>query len=322
MKNRKVIKKDLFDAIEGYYAMSVIYLLHSNGILNYNSGEINTNSGNKNIYISLKFLQQRTDIIIVTHAGKYALAKKYRHYLQLGYHLEKIIGAYGNFPAIKGKYGIEINKKSFAVAYRTAGYYINGTVQQHILEKLGAKYVLDLGCGYCNSLIGFCRAGEKRKGIGIDLNSIICSDVKKKIKSQNLNKKIKIICGDASEFDHILSNDEISGIDVIIGSNYFNEFFQTDNNAVRILKKLKRYFPGKRLIVLDYYSTWDTKDYQRKAYQHNYIHDLIQLLSGQGLPPPNYNKWNIVYAKAGYILEEVMEGNFGGIKWFIHILRS
>lgn len=321
MKNGRVIKKDLFDAIEGYYAMSLMYLLHSNGIIDYNSGEINPNSRDKKIYFVLKFLRERTDIIIRSPSGKYYIAKKYRHYLHLGYHLEKIIGAYGNFKT-KGKYGLVINKKSFAAAYHNADYYINSNFQQSILEKLGASHVLDLGCGYCNTLISFCSAGEKRKGIGIDLNPIICSEVKKKIRDLKLGKKIKILSGDASEFDKMLSGNEISGIDVIIGSNYFNEYFSSENTALRIFKKLKRHFPGRRLVILDYYSTWDTKESSLKVYQHNYIHDLIQLLSGQGLTPRDYNKWNTVYTKAGYILEEVMEGSSVGIKWFIHILRS
>ena len=84
---------------------------------------------------------------------------------------------------------------------------------------------------------------------------------------------------------------------------------------------MKKAFPGKFLVVVDYYGSFNTREANNKDLQHNYVHDVMQILTGQGVPPKNYKEWNEYYAKAKCNLLHVHEGRSNGIKWFIHIVK-
>jgi hypothetical protein len=74
-------------------------------------------------------------------------------------------------------------------------------------------------------------------------------------------------------------------------------------------------------VITDYYSIYGTSAAANPVLQHNYLHDIMQIFSGQGLTPKDYKGWNVLYRKAGCRLLNVFEGESIGIKWFIHVLQ-
>jgi SAM-dependent methyltransferase len=182
-------------------------------------------------------------------------------------------------------------------------------------------HLLDLGCGAGALTVQFCQQGKNHTAVGIDAGSEMCSTARYFIKQAKLSTRIKIHCERAENFASVLPATVIQQTDIIVAGNLFNEFFKDEGTAaVRLLKKLKQYFPGRYLIVVDYYGILGTANYNDADLTHNYVHDMLQLFSGQGVPPANYKKWQKLYKAAGCILAEVTEGQSQGVNWFLHKL--
>ena len=56
-------------------------------------------------------------------------------------------------------------------------------------------------------------------------------------------------------------------------------------------------------------------------YRHTLLHDIVQVISAQGIPPPDLEKWVAIYHAANCQLVHAYEGESSGIEWFIHVVQ-
>jgi hypothetical protein len=139
------------------------------------------------------------------------------------------------------------------------------------------------------------------------------------VRRAKLYTRIQIYCEQAIWFNRVLSATELEQTDIIVASNLLNEFFGSEGvPAVRLLRKLKRYFPGRSLLVVDYYGVLGTAHQADASLTHNYVQDMLQLFSGQGVPPSTYRQWQKIYRQADCESKLVYEGKNSGVNWFIH----
>ena len=130
----------------------------------------------------------------------------------------------------------------------------------------------------------------------------MCRIARQKIAAARLRTRIQIICGDACRVGGHFDSRVRDGIEALQSSGLLNELFRNDNSqVVRYLKRLKRWFPGRRLFVVDYYGKLTRAPIVGRKYQHTLIHDLIQVLSAQGVPPADLREWIKIYENAGCV---------------------
>jgi hypothetical protein len=106
-------------------------------------------------------------------------------------------------------------------------------------------------------------------------------------------------------------------VQAVTACQVVNEMFADGSGrAVAWLRRLRRAFPGRPLVVSDYYGRLGRPS--RSADRMTLLHDFVQLTSGQGVPPSSRQEWQKIYAEAGCRLVHVVEAN--GVSWFVHIV--
>ena len=97
-----------------------------------------------------------------------------------------------------------------------------------------------------------------------------------------------------------LPREQLSQVDAVVAANVLNEFFANPSGAdvVEVLAQLRQFIPGALLIVSDYYGRLGTPLSSCARWHSTMTHDLVQVLSGQGVPPSDHAAWADIYARA------------------------
>lgn len=314
------MKKTLFDIIESYYAAHLLIHLNDKGVFKEPGKKrlIKSYFPNADVF---RFISTRTDILQPKDENSFIVNKKYGSYISSGFHIEKFLQAYGQFDTAAKQPSIIIDEEKFAETYQHATPFNNPRAVLNFFSLLQARTILDLGCGTGNLITQFCKQNKLNKAFGIDQNPHLNKVAAQLIKKNGLGRRAKIVNGTVTEFDEILDAATLQQVDVVYASSILNEFFYSPAKLVKLLKKLAKIFRGKFMVVADYYGTFHTREANNQDLQHNYVHDVMQVLTGQGVPPKDSRGWNEYYAKAKCKLVHVQEGNSGGINWFIHIVK-
>lgn len=315
----KKIQKNLFDIIEGFYLSQILIFLNEAGHF---SKEKKKAVDAAHLDQLLQVLLESTNIIKKQRNGDFELAEEYASYPALGFHIDKLLQAYGHVAPNKNKFRLQIDGKKFAGAYKKVYPFQDWQFLLSMIEGWPVNHLFDLGCGMGKLAVQFCEQDKKHTAIGIDVGREMCTAARSFIQEAKLAKRAKIYCAKAEAFHRVLPPAVMERTDIIVASNLLNEFFSGEGEAViSLLKQLKKYFPGRPLMVVDYYGILGTSHQNDPELRHNYVHDMIQLFSGQGVPPANYKQWQKLYRRAGCVLEEVTEGRSQGVNWFVHRVR-
>lgn len=315
-------KKNLLDLIESYYLIHFLrHLCHTNVI---DPGRSNLSPNRKSPFINemLEFISDRTDIVQKKKSG-YSLSPSYKGYTNLAYHIDKLVDSYGNFDFNNPRRLLQLNKPAFASAKEKTMPYYDYALINAVLDQVEGNHILDLGCGMGGLMLSYCLGNTaSRKATGIDNNKGLCTRGNRLFQQEGLKKKARIYYGNVLEIGEAIPEKALEDVNIVVANNFMNELFGAGKNKPfeGLLKVLKQKFPGRYLVIMDYYGVFGTKRKNDPRLQHNYIHDVMQLFSGQGVPPPDYKSWNQYYKKAGYRLLQVYEGEMTGISWFIHVL--
>lgn len=315
-------KKNIFDIIEGYYLSHFLRHLCQKKIITPGSTAIRFSKQDPFTENMLRFIADKTDIL-VERKGAFVLSKKYAHYTSLGYHIDKLIDSYGNFDFTNKRRILQLNKPAFAASKEKTTPYFDYALLQAILDKVDGSSILDLGCGMGGLMAGYCSGDKKRRAIGIDNNRGLCKRGNRLFENNKLKSRARIYYGDVLKIDEAIPKRSRDAVDIVVANNFMNELFGSGvkKPAEILLAELKKTFPDRYLVIMDYYGVFGTSRRNHPLLQHNYMHDIMQLFSGQGVPPANYKAWNKYYSKAGCKLLQVFEGTNTGISWFIHVIR-
>lgn len=187
-----------------------------------------------------------------------------------------------------------------------------------ILDRHDVTRILDLGCGQGLFLRAFAEHKNNLTGIGIDLNRHSIAIARQKSSAHGLSNRLRFVCEDALLFDQCIAAEELRRIDCVFCKDLLNEFFHEGPDSVaRCLKKIVTTFPGKPIIVVDYLSSKSTENNIDPRLR---IHDFVQLVSGQGIPPSEYSHWCEVYELAGLAVEEHYDIPSDGYDMFLDVL--
>jgi len=323
------------DVIEGYYLAHIVHHFHRRGLLEYlarpRSPEwLARRFGYDAPLLSalLHYVSQRTDILSRSEGGRYRLEPLYADYYYLGFQLDKFLGAYG---ATVERIDASLRRKGLGRALvdrrREAQAYdrIQSPPNQVVLEVARDRTIpsmLDLGCGPATLLTALATSDRAFRGWGIDASAAMCRVARARVARSGFADRIRIIHGDARVVARSVSRRERARIETLHCKGLLNELFRHGpGEAAAYLGRLRALFPGRLLFVVEYYGKLTRVSDPGPRYGHTLLHDLIQMLTSQGVPPADLAGWADVYARGGCALEHAYEGDSQGIEWFVHLVR-
>ncbi len=327
-------KASVLDAVEGFYLANILNHFHRIGLLDKLRDDQTVKQLAESFDYSsevlgalLEFLVQRSEVV-TRSAGKYVLAQTFTDDYYVGFQLDKFVGSYG--PAVTGL--SESLRRKFpgrslvdrvveSEAYDRIGSPPNPIVLA-VMESLGPATMLDLGCGPGTTLAALAQRDSRFRGWGVDVVAAMCVVARARIDELGLSEQIEIIHHDGRDLVTALPLDLRDRVDVLHCKGILNEFFgRGDEHAIDYLRQVRDLFPDRLLINVDYYGKLGRMDVIPSEYRHTVLHDVIQVLTRQGVPPRDRAGWASVYEAAGAKLEHAFEGDDSGIEWFVHVVR-
>ena len=75
------------------------------------------------------------------------------------------------------------------------------------------------------------------------------------------------------------------------------------------------------MILCDYYGRLGKVRQRSAEFKRTLIHDVAQIVSGQGVPPSCLEGWREIYSRTSCTLVKAFEGRSEGLTWFIHVIQ-
>lgn len=326
-----------YEVIQGFYLGHVVFALHAHGVLKRLETWQSAEALAKHLRLDAKLLQSllaflyaSTNLLSRDRRGFYRLRRQYANYALLSFQIEKFLGAYRpplasltdvlRNPSLGEKLTDEI---ALANAFGALGLQSEPCAGAQIIRSLGVRVLVDIGCGPGTLLCDLAGQDREFQGWGLDKSSAMCRIARQRLVSGGLSGRVKIIRGDARYLGRYFGPRQRSSVEALYAGSLLNEWFSKGTNqAVRFLKEAKSLFPGRVLIIDDYYGRLNLN--QRSVTdrtRHNIVHDLMQAVTGQGVPPSNFRSWRSVYRAAGCKLLRSYEGVADGLTWFYHVIQ-
>jgi len=270
---------------------------------------------------TLEILSLRTNLIECS-AGKYFVTPRYdwgARFFFLQY-----VGSYGpnayalarilRDPSIGGDL---VDREQHKRAFERAAPWDRNPLGA-LIDQLGLNSILDIGCGTASMLLYLASCSEDFKGWGIDNSSWMCTAARKRIAEAGLRSRVKILSGDSRDLSSVVPSRIVDRVQALTASGVANEFFSDGiSHAVKWLTNIKAVFPGRTLLIADYYGQLG---YSREnVWRGIALHDYVSAISGQGIPPPNLAGWKKVYRASHCTLIQTVEEP--GSPNFIHVLK-
>ena len=184
-----------------------------------------------------------------------------------------------------------------------------------LVLQLDLTRVLDIGCGTANMLIYLAVHLKEFIGWGIDISPQMCAAARRKVAAIQNGQRIKIFRADSRQLKSALPARIIKQVQAITAKGVANEFFASGiSEAVAWLSNIKAAFPGRTLLIADYYGQLG---FNKKPGRVVGLHDYVQVISWQGVPPPDVAGWEKVYRAAKCKLIQTVED----LPNFIHVLK-
>jgi SAM-dependent methyltransferase len=325
-------KYGLLDLIEGYHLSHAVFFLHYERIL----PELTSPLFASQIALDhrfdetltklvLTYVAERTDLIIKLTDGRFVLGARYADLGRLNFEIEQYIGTYG--PNTRNLKSI-IRNPTLASAYvdreshmRAFERYDPTSMISVLVGRLAPRFVLDIGCGVGHMLIHRAKVDQSIRGWGIDSNKAMIAAGTRQIAAAGVGARIVLLQGDCKEVGEIIPSQVRSGVDLITASSLFNEMFANGNNdVVQYLKRLGTWFPGRRLLIADYYGQLG-KSSSELTPSCGFLHDFVQVISGQGVPPADLAEWLAIYQAGSCVVVDYLEGVNMEFRWFAHLVQ-
>jgi SAM-dependent methyltransferase len=268
---------------------------------------------------SLAYLAARTDLVLRSDAG-FAIGPGYDD--EAGFLVDLYVRAFGPAAADfartlrrPGKAGAKVDRRAQADAFEDDR---GDRPLARLLRQLDFNHILDLGCGNAGVLRALAAANKGFVATGIDANPAMCRAARRLARAAGIDRRVRIVEGDARNPGRVLSAKDRASIEAIVARDFVNELCRNGGKAaVAWLRRMRRLFPGRVLVVADYYGGLGRP--ASPAIRSVLLHDFAQLMSGQGVPPGDMGGWQALYEAAGCRLRHAVEDDAS--PRFIHFVR-
>lgn len=187
-----------------------------------------------------------------------------------------------------------------------------------ILRRLELGAVLDLGCGPGALLADLAVHDPSFEGWGLDANPQMCEAARRRLALAGVGDRVTIFEADVGALSAEIPSSVLGRVRTVTAASLLNGFFWPDEApAVAWAQHLRAQLPGRLLVVVDYYGRLGK--HEGPLPRPIALHDYVQLLSGQGVPPPDLSGWRHVYEAAGCALVHAIEDPQADR--FVHLVR-
>jgi SAM-dependent methyltransferase len=270
----------------------------------------------------LEYVAGRTDLLRKTR-NQFVTTRRYSGDSQ--FLLDLYVGAYGNNarqltrllrdPAVAPG---AIDRIRYARAFDSA----DGSTAEFLRElirRLQLNHVLDLGCGNAALLVELAVQNTRFAGWGVEVNRAMCRVARKRIRAAGVGNRVRVLEGDCTDLASVLRKNLRASIGAVTACNVANEMFAEGHaQAIVWLRGIRKILPGRPLLIADYYGRLGSKRNRRPS-RKTLLHDYVQLISGQGVPPASAAEWRSIYWRAKCGLVHIIEDK--ATTRFIHIVR-
>jgi SAM-dependent methyltransferase len=269
----------------------------------------------------LEYVAARTDLL--RRSGERFVATA-NYSAESRFLLDLYVGAYGGNAAHLARLlrnssaaPSAVDRLRHARAFEAADVLTLGILPE-LIRRFGLNHVLDLGCGNGALLVELARQDLNFVGWGIDFNRAMCKAARARIRAARLGKRLRVLEGDCRKLRSALPDKVSAMVRAVVAGNVANEMFADGHSrAIAWLRDMRKALPGRPLLIADYYGRLGQK--KRHPSRKTLLHDYAQLISGQGVPPPDAAVWRSIYSRAGCRLVHMIEDK--ATTRFIHILR-
>lgn len=321
---------DLFRSLGGYYQSLLLHHFFRSGLfdllaeprtvellaqrLGWRPGELNC---------CLEFLRTTTRLIDRDRERLFRLSISKTELQGVRFEVTKFVGAYGptavhlDRTLSNAGSGLSlVDRRALAEAFRGVKDVSRGWI---VPMLLGAQVssLIDLGCGTASLLVELAGLRAGFRGVGVDGSREMCKVARLHARSHGVSRRVRIVCADVRDVGSLPEGE------ALYAASLLNELFANGaDEAVDFLRRLKERYPGRDCWFVDYYGQLDQGPKKTgREVTHALLHDLIQVLSGQGVPPPDLKAWRVIYRHADVKLVEAHEFQGRGITWFVHRVR-
>ena len=208
-----------------------------------------------------------------------------------------------------------VDRKRHTQAIKIGGSFAVKGVPE-VIRQLQFNRILDIGCGSGALLVALAKQNPDFVGWGLEMNPSMCRLARAGIRSEGI-KGVRIIRGDSRNPRQALAADIRSRVQTVTACQVANEMFGAGfSGVVAWLRGLRRAFPGRPLLIADYYGRLGSKASGDE--RQTILHDYVQLISGQGVPPSSLKQWKAIYAEAGCRFAHAVEDTC--TTRFIHVV--
>ncbi len=330
----------LLDAIEGMYLAEAVDFLHREGLLAA-LGEgasvpalAEAHGFDADALLRLvEYVALRCDVlerIDGERGARYAASPAYRDGSGPAYLLDQYAGGFGpalrnlrevlRAPAEAGRF---VDRARHGAAYRYAASGSNAPEVIALVEELGIGVLLDVGCGGGQLLAELAAARPEFRGIGIDANPAVIEPARRALADRGLTGRVELLCGDIPSLETQLSPERRASVDALAAVSVANAYAAgyPGRTIEDFLRALQALFPNRFLFLCDYYGRLGAVPDEPERFRRTLLHDLAQVISGEGVPPAEIAAWRAIYERAGCSLVAHFEGEADGIARFVHLIQ-
>jgi hypothetical protein len=328
-------RREPLEIIEGAYLARVIEHFHTHGVFARLHDKITPRALARALHYDeellgalLELLYQRTTLLGRTRSGRYWLERKYEDYYFLGFQIDKFLRAYG--PCLdylaesltsKSLGRRFVDRRIEADAYHALQSPPNPVVME-LVRARKIRSLIDLGSGPATMLTQLATEDASFVGWGIDESAEMCRVARERVAEAGVEGRVHIVHADARTLASRVPAKARRSIEALQSKGLMNELFRRSSaGAIKYLRALKRLFPGRLLFIVDYYGKLTRAREVSPKYVHTVVHDVLQLVTAQGVPPGDLRGWAEVYHAASCLVEHAYEGDSQGIEWFVHLVR-
>lgn len=272
----------------------------------------------------LWYLAERTDFIEKKGEGTYQLNEAYFSYRKSEFLIRQYAQAY-SFDGDILEYSLKgvktvsfVDEEKHALAYKKlegAGF----PFLKKLIGQMDVNCVLEFGCGAGNLLMELAREHKGFRGYGVDANKEMYTRFTENISKYNLSGQLTAFHGNAEKPNGIINEAGLKEVELIVAASLVNSFFsEGEGQIINWLQMMKSVFPDRRLLIADYYGRMGVDHYSNSP--EILLHDWVQLISNQGIPPAEEGAWRKIYEKAGCRLLDTMEPEKSLIPFFVHLV--
>ena len=320
------VRLPLTDLLAGYFATRTLYVLHRTGVLDALGSPAASAEVARSLHLDptwlegcLDFLATQTDLVERVDGGRFRAHAD----ADVAFALEKFVGAYGPCLDEAGPAPERVDGDTLAGAFvRVAGAGGSGPLASILAEWDVGACVLDIGCGPASVLVGLATANPGFTGIGIDASAAMCAAARDAADRRGVAAQLTIVEGDALDVLASMTPEERRPVTAVYARSFFNACFGAGpDGATGAVATLGRLLPGRLLVVDDYYGELGRRPATPRAdHRAAVVQDLVQVWSGQGVPPGDLDGWAAVYAAGGARLGRAYEDTLDGFRRFVHVV--